>query len=46
MKPDNTPLLDSPFPTVIGCDRYQYGQIEISHFTGHTDETVAKNSHL
>lgn len=27
MKPDNTLLLDSPFPTVIGCDGYQYEQI-------------------
>ncbi len=27
VKPDNALLLDSPFPTVIGYDRYQYGQI-------------------
>lgn len=27
MKPDNTLLLDPPLPPVIGCDRYQYGQI-------------------
>lgn len=27
VKPDNTLLLDSPLPTVIGCDRYQYEQI-------------------
>lgn len=24
---DNTQELDTPFPTVIGCDRYQYEQI-------------------